>query len=537
MSGEASTPAAEFRPASASPWILSSFTDLLLFVATPLLIVPLLLLTRQRFSDQAIFAFVSAFGATGHHLPGLLRAYGDRALFQRFRFRLTLIPALLLGISLPLLFSDLRQSMLVILGLWGFWHGMMQVYGFVRIYDAKAGWTDRQTARIDWLMCLAWFGTGLVCSQGRVYQLLDVYYQAGGPLIWPGAVEGFRNLWLIGTGLVTAGFFFHLARHCLGTLQTRRSPSVVKLMTMAISFAFWWFAMVEIDSIIIGIALFEIFHDVQYLAIVWIFNRKRVDQGAAVGGFTRFLFRRSWAMLGIYIGLVMAYGFASNLQEQLEFEPIKNLLIGLVWTSTLMHFYLDGFIWKVRERGTQASLGIGQDAKNEETRPLTEGLSHSTKWLPFLAAVAVLTTCQWWSDGVHSNDEDRQTRDLRRYQSLAQIVPQYPDAHLTLGTRLAANGDPEPALKAFRRSVALSPNHNPKGYYNLGYVLATHGKSSADTDKAIAHYRQAISQDPRYIEAHFALAAALQKQKDLMEKVLLCVLYLRYPCSLSLLSL
>ena len=37
--------------------------------------------------------------------------------------------------------------------------------------------------------------------------------------------------------------------------------------------------------------LFEIFHDVQYLAIVWLFNRKRVDTDPQVGGFTRFVFR------------------------------------------------------------------------------------------------------------------------------------------------------------------------------------------------------------------------------------------------------
>ena len=62
---------------------------------------------------------------------------------------------------------------------------------------------------------------------------------------------------------------------------------------MMISFGFWWFSMVMVDSIIVGITLFEIFHDVQYLAIVWVFNRKRVDQAAPVGGLLRQLFRRS----------------------------------------------------------------------------------------------------------------------------------------------------------------------------------------------------------------------------------------------------
>ena len=63
--------------------------DVVLCVATPLLILPLVFLSRQQFSDQTIYAIVGTLGANGHHLPGMLRAYGDRALFRRFRIRLT----------------------------------------------------------------------------------------------------------------------------------------------------------------------------------------------------------------------------------------------------------------------------------------------------------------------------------------------------------------------------------------------------------------------------------------------------------------
>ena len=66
-------------------WILSSWRDLLLYVATPLLLVPMFALAQSRWSAQDIYVFVTAFGALGHHLPGMIRAYGDRALFERFR--------------------------------------------------------------------------------------------------------------------------------------------------------------------------------------------------------------------------------------------------------------------------------------------------------------------------------------------------------------------------------------------------------------------------------------------------------------------
>lgn len=80
-------PAAPAGPAPvqpASPWILDRWRDLVLFVATPFLIVPLFFLARRQWSVQDLALFVAAFGALGHHFPGMLRAYGDRALFRRF---------------------------------------------------------------------------------------------------------------------------------------------------------------------------------------------------------------------------------------------------------------------------------------------------------------------------------------------------------------------------------------------------------------------------------------------------------------------
>src|SRR6184192_3790899 len=77
-------------------WILDSWRDLILYVGTPLLIIPLFTLAQARWSAQEIYLFVAAFGAMGHHLPGMIRAYGDRALFERFRWRFLVAPAFLL---------------------------------------------------------------------------------------------------------------------------------------------------------------------------------------------------------------------------------------------------------------------------------------------------------------------------------------------------------------------------------------------------------------------------------------------------------
>src|SRR5262245_29131538 len=82
---------------SPSPWLLDLRRDLLLFIATPLLLIPVIGALRQSADDAAIYAVVASFGATGHHLPGLLRAYGDRELFAKYRTRFVLGPILLVS--------------------------------------------------------------------------------------------------------------------------------------------------------------------------------------------------------------------------------------------------------------------------------------------------------------------------------------------------------------------------------------------------------------------------------------------------------
>ncbi len=92
-------------PASASvrkrpsPWILGSWQDLLLFVGTPALILPAFWITQTQLSIAEISLYVAAFGALGHHLPGMMRAYGDRDLFRRFRIRFVVAPVLIVGAS------------------------------------------------------------------------------------------------------------------------------------------------------------------------------------------------------------------------------------------------------------------------------------------------------------------------------------------------------------------------------------------------------------------------------------------------------
>jgi len=116
------TQAASVKP---SLWILDRWRDLLLFVGTPVLLIPIFTAAQARWSAQDIFLFVGAFGAMGHHLPGMIRAYGDRALFDRFKIRFIVAPMALLAVCVWSSVYNIQAIQLVALA-WGIWHGMMQ---------------------------------------------------------------------------------------------------------------------------------------------------------------------------------------------------------------------------------------------------------------------------------------------------------------------------------------------------------------------------------------------------------------------------
>ena len=141
--------------------ILNSWRDLILYVATPLLLVPMFALAQARWSAQDIYVFVAAFGAMGHHLPGMIRAYGDRALFERFRWRFMFAPIFLVCTCVAFYWWDLKGIFLVVF-FWGVWHGMMQTYGFCRIYDAKMGSFRDSTRRLDFAVCAIWFAAASI---------------------------------------------------------------------------------------------------------------------------------------------------------------------------------------------------------------------------------------------------------------------------------------------------------------------------------------------------------------------------------------
>jgi tetratricopeptide (TPR) repeat protein len=327
-----------------------------------------------------------------------------------------------------------------------------------------------------------------------------------------------------------------------------------------------------VASVLVGIALFEVFHDVQYLSLVWIYNRKRVETDSSIGGFMRFVFRRSGSLVGLYVGLIFAYGALGYFKSSIGIETIKRILTGVVTASALLHFYYDGFIWKVREKSTRQSLGIGGGTADVASNAfLPSWALHGAKWVAvFVIPVGVL----WFTEvrapqnklerlasiaadlpdsaRAHANygtalqESDRLDEAAEEFSDALRLNPRSAKAHANLAGVLIGKGKLEEAQTHFENALRIEPNNaeylsgysfvldqlgrtdqaaaeceaavrvEPKSAqarFNYGAFLEKHDR----LDEATAQYRQAVQLDPHFGDAHYDLASALFAKGDLEE--------------------
>ena len=481
--------------AKASPWILDRWRDLLLFVGTPIVLVPVFAAAQVRWSAQDIFLFVGAFGAMGHHLPGMIRAYGDPALFNRFKTRFLVAPIALLIVCIWSSFYNIQAIQLVALA-WGIWHGMMQTYGFCRIYDAKAGGKAATRARADFILCLAWFLAAVLLSPLRFRSCLDLYYDSGGPLLSVGLISGLRAAVSSVVGVVTIFFFWRQWNDA----RNGRGFSAIKLVLLGSSIGFWWYCNNGVQNILVGIALFEVFHDIQYLSIVWIYNRARVERDRTISGFMRFIFRRSGSLIGVYVGLVAAYGAIALTTSGVSADWIRHSLIGIVTASALLHFYYDGFIWKVRETQTGSTLGIADSVgmAGQVRKRIYLPASHLLRWALLAVPFGILCAAQLQGHLAPAID---------RSGKIAEVLPRDAQAQLNYGKALHQAGRVDEAIDRYTAAVTLNPKIAEAEMF-LGLAWS----DRSEYEKSIAHYEKALSTNPNDAIAECNLGSVLMLQ-------------------------
>ncbi|MFT5442980.1 MAG: tetratricopeptide (TPR) repeat protein [Myxococcota bacterium] len=426
-------------------WIVGPRSDFLLVVGTPLLIVPLILLALQQWQVAAIYAVVASLTSVGHHLPGMMRAYGDSALFARFKLRFILAPIVLATTCLGL--NAWQPSTLkLLLFCWGVWHLFMQAHGLARIYDGKVGSTDSTTVRLDFLLLGTWFVASVILADLRFPQLISLIYDLGAPAIDAAFVMALREVSVVAVVGVTSAYVINAVR----CTRAGTPPSPVKHVLHASNIGFYVFCNLTVEHILLAVLMFELFHNIQYLTIVWAFNRRRADTAPDdAGAFTRFLFRQRWYLVVLYVGLVLGYGALSVAAKPLDAIVMDGLITGLISTSALLHFYFDGFIWKLREaqvrQNLQAEANVHLASAPIQHSRVPDGAGHVLKWAVLLVVLF----------GVSWNVPEHPMSDAQRYTSLTQMAPSNGKYQGKLAEIRAHTGDFSGAIEAGRKTLGL----------------------------------------------------------------------------------
>lgn len=469
-------------------------------VATPLVIVPVVwLVYRYLATPEQIDLVVASFASLGHHLPGFMRCYGDRELFERFKWRFLLMPPLFIATSMFFTWNDLHGLMMVVV-FWGGWHGLMQLYGFMRIYDMKRGWRDSTTAKLDFGLCFSIFLAGTMFSEARMYGMMGALWNSGVPLLDP--------IWLVGMRYGTAFIVLSIvAAYVVNLVRTSRmgvSISWVKLLLAGTTGAFYWVCGLVTTNLVVGIAMFEIFHALQYYAIVWTYNRRLAERTSGRFGPLAFMFQDRWVFLGLYLAAIVAFGCFRFFGASAESQTLQNVVVAMITASSLLHYYYDGFIWKFRETKTRANLDIagpGAVATGWGTAP-----AHLAKVALLLLVLAGSVVLEW-----RNGKNNSQAKDAL-LMAMAAWTPHLPEVQSQVSSLELERKNPERALEIAYEVVRLRPR-----WYSAHTELAAALIANGRFDEAEAASRDSIRLNPRSWNGYYMLGTTQERQEKLTQ--------------------
>jgi tetratricopeptide (TPR) repeat protein len=212
----------------------------------------------------------------------------------------------------------------------------------------------------------------------------------------------------------------------------------------------------------------------------------------------RFVFRRSGSLIGLYVGLVFAYGSLGYFTAHLDLETVKRVLTGVVAASGLLHFYYDGFIWKVRERFTRENLGLAGGNVSAQSREfLPSWALHGAKWV----GVFVVPLAALWIGQARNR-----TPEVEQAAWIASDLPNGGRAHWKYGFALHKAERLDEAAEQYRVALRLNPKEKEVHYF-LGQVLL----AQSHLDEARSELEEALRTEPGNGEYHSEYGRVLER--------------------------
>ncbi|HJL02681.1 MAG TPA: hypothetical protein RMH85_29590 [Polyangiaceae bacterium LLY-WYZ-15_(1-7)] len=252
----------------------------------------------------------------------------------------------------------------VFAGAWNIWHVYMQKYGIFRMYNAKSGNEEKVPGWVDRLLIFAWLPFYLFYLGSKYRSDIDRLFSRGrealGPLLDLFAETAEVMMWPTGLLVVASLAIWVRAEHRVNGLKSR--PRLV--MATGTTLLAASFLLVHPLKAYLAYALS---HAVEYMVFVWAFQRRRyrhtLEHRPTIA---RFLGRPilvyvvSAAALGVAFVYLKYYGRwiwpREAMPQVLGFTTYEWIGYWTVYQS-MVHFYFDGFLWKMRLPAIRATVG------------------------------------------------------------------------------------------------------------------------------------------------------------------------------------
>lgn len=281
--------------------------------------------------------FLLATIVHAHLVAVVFRSHANPSIFRLYPARFIVVPILLYtALSSS---AYLAAAAAVVATFWDVWHSAAQTFGFARIYDRNLGHDPEVGRRWDfWLNQVLYTGPVLagatlmdhVSSFHHFDELGATFFSAV-----PVAVEGVRKTIVVAVIAASAAFVVaYVAAYARLWRRGYRFPreKVFLLASTAVcSIVSWGF-----NTWGEAFLIMNLFHAVQYLALVWAREKAHIARTFHVPG-------RPRLALALFLGSILLYGLGVEIMD-----PNVQALWAVTLVVSLMHFWYDAFIWSVR---------------------------------------------------------------------------------------------------------------------------------------------------------------------------------------------
>lgn len=336
-------------------WIRSASFDGVFTVGTTLLAIGSGVSAALRPELFPILLFLDLWFLGYHHvISTFTRLTFDRDSRQEHHRLIFVLPWFVLAASLTVGVTIGLWALATVYLYWQWFHYTRQSYGVLRIYGRKAGDLDSFDARLrSWVLYLV----PLWGIAWRSYQAPETFL---GAAVFYVPVP-LAAVYVLGAAALIATLLW-VARSLLAFVRGRMHVALeLYLLTHLVVFATGYVLIGNIDH---GWLALNVWHNAQYILIVWMFNNNRFRNGIdPKHAFLSTLSQSNLSSVASYFVVCLSITAAvyGVIQMTLAVTPLAAIPLAavIVYQAINFHHYIvDSKIWKVRKKKIQENLQI-----------------------------------------------------------------------------------------------------------------------------------------------------------------------------------